>query len=161
MPAATQGGQPAYGPPPAYGQPSLPRDAVRVPARVEPVPGTEFGLGYLSVPPVTSGVAVGALVAGIASIVVSLLVACLGLTGVQDGWGGSVSGAFAVLSVLLGAAAVGVGLAARRQIRRATPPGGTPRFTGGGLAVAGIACGAAGLVLTVLAFGLVLVLVLG
>jgi hypothetical protein len=111
--------------------------------RVEPVPGTEFGVAYLSVPPTVSGLAIGSLVAGIASIVISFVVGCFGLAGGKDGWGPIVAGAFAVLSGLLGLGGVGLGLAATRQIRNSRG-----RITGRGLAVAGIVCGGTGVVLT-------------
>src|SRR5918912_706536 len=86
------------------------------PERVEPVPGTEFAL-------------------------VSLLVLCFGLAGAQAGWGALVAGAFTLLSVIGGAGAIVVGLAARRQIR-GSGSSGQVRFTGRGIAVAGISCGA-------------------
>lgn len=127
------------------------------PERVEPVPGTEFGLVQLKVAPITSGLAVGSLIAGIASILVSTLVLCFGLVGSAEGWGGLVAGAFALLGVLVGAGSAGVGLVARRQIRR-SGQGGRIRFTGGGVAFAGISCGAAGLGIAVLTLLLVLVL---
>jgi hypothetical protein len=127
------------------------------PERVEPVPGTEFGLVQLKVAPITSGLAVGSLIAGIASILVATLVLCFGLVGSAEGWGGVVAGAFALLAVLAGAGSAGVGLVARRQIRRSGQEG-RIRFTGGGVAVAGICCGAAGLGIAVLTLLLVLVL---
>src|SRR3954468_22491111 len=80
------------------------------PERVEPLPGTEFGLVQLRVEPIISGLAIGSLVAGIGSILVSLLVFCFGLTGSSQGWGGWVAGAFTVLSVVVGGGAIGVGL---------------------------------------------------
>ena len=140
--------------------PPPPREALRAPRRVEAVPGTPFGLVHLDVPPVTSGPAVAALVTGIASIAVSLLVLCFGVVGARPGWGGWVAGAFAVLGGLLGGAAVLLGLFARRQIRRPAPPPGI-RFTGGKLATAGLTCGAVGLGVTVLALGLALLLQIG
>ncbi|MFC5921936.1 hypothetical protein [Micromonospora vulcania] len=119
---------------------------------MEMVPGTPFGMVYLDVPPVTSGLAVGGLVAGIASILVSLLVICFGVVGANRG-GLWASGAFTVLGVLAGAAAIVACLLGRRQIRRpAAPP--AVRFTGRGLAVAGISCGAAGALLSLLGLGL-------
>ncbi|MBM0232474.1 hypothetical protein JNW91_11725 [Micromonospora sp. STR1_7] len=119
---------------------------------MEAVPGTPYGVVYLDVAPVTSGLAVGALVAGIASILVSLLVICFGVAFANEG-GVWASGAFAVLGVLAGVAAVVAGLLGQRQIRR---PAGPPavRFTGRGLAVAGLSCGAAGAGLSLLALGL-------
>jgi hypothetical protein len=113
------------------------------PERVDAMPGTDFGLVRLRVEPIVSGLAIGSLVAGIGSILVSLLVFCFGLVGSSEGWGGWVSGAFTVLSVVAGAGAVSVGLVARRQIRLSGRTGHV-RFTGRGLAIAGLSCGAAG-----------------
>lgn len=151
LPAATAGApRPAVVPPP-------PREAQRPPRRIEPVPGTTFGVAYLDVPPVTSGLAIGALVAGIASVLVSLLVGCFGVTGAQAGWGAWAAGAFAVLGGLLGLAGIGLGLAGLRQIRRSSPPPAI-RFAGRGIALAGLSCGGAGLGLTVIALVVALVL---
>jgi hypothetical protein len=127
-------------------------DQRRPPKRVEPVPGTPFGVVHLDVPPVTAGLATGSLVAGIASILVSLLVICVGVAFATRG-GVWVSGAFAVLGVLAGLAAVGTGLLAQRQIRRPAAPSAV-RFTGRGLAAAGVSCGAAGALLSLLGLGL-------
>jgi len=127
------------------------------PERVEPVPGTGFGLVQIRVAPITSGLAVGAMIAGIASILVSTLVLCFGLMGSDDGWGGWVAGAFALLSALLGGGAIGVALGARRLIRRSGRAG-RVRFVGNGIAMAGIWCGGAGLGIAVLTLLLVVVL---
>jgi hypothetical protein len=162
-PAAPQGYAPAAGPGwgvPAGGgwgaMPPPPREPVRPPKRVDPVPGTPFGLVYLDVPPVTSGLAVGSLVAGVASILVSLLVACFGIGG--RNWGGAwAAGAFTVLGVLAGVAAIVAGSLGLRQIRRPAPPPAV-RFTGRGLALAGVSCGVVGLVLSLLALVVALVL---
>jgi len=113
------------------------------PERVDAVPGTEFGLVQLKVEPITSGLAIGSLLAGIAAILVSLLVLCFGLVGAQAGWGALIAGAFTLLSVLGGGGGVALGLVARRQIRGSGRTG-QVRFTGGGIAIAGISCGAAG-----------------
>ncbi len=159
-------GQPVAVGPSAYGRPAAspvappPREAWGRPKRVEPVPGTGFGVVHLEVRPMTSGLAVGALVAGIGSILVSLLVLCFGLVGAGDGWGGWVAGAFALLATLTGLAGAGLGLAGMRQIRRSGRPPAI-RFTGRGLAVAGLSCGAAGLGITVLSLALTLVVQLG
>ncbi|MER7439633.1 hypothetical protein [Micromonospora avicenniae] len=121
---------------------------------MEPVAGTPFGVVHLGVPPVTSGLAVGALVAGIASILVSVLVICFGVTG--GSWTGVwAAGAFALLGVLTGAGAIAAGMLALRQIRRPLPPPAV-RFTGRGLAVSGASCGGAGLVLSLIGLGLAL-----
>jgi hypothetical protein len=160
QPAPPWQGQPAapQGPPPWPGQAAAPWQGqqpapgqariqgARV-VHVEQVPGTGFGLAYLAVTPTVSGLAVGGMIAGIGAILISILVYCFGLGGAQGGWGVLVSGAFAILAALIGAAAVGVSLVALRQIRRM--PG---EVRGRGLAVSGIACGGSGLGLTVLGF---------
>lgn len=125
------------------GPPPAPPSGRWEPERVDALPGTEFGLVQLRVRPITSGLAIGSLLAGIGSILVSVLVLCFGLAGAQPGWGALVAGAFTVLSVAAGGGAIAVGLVARRQIRRLGQPG-QVRFTGRGLAIAGISCGAAG-----------------
>ncbi|SCL13435.1 hypothetical protein GA0070624_0127 [Micromonospora rhizosphaerae] len=135
--------------------PPPPREPARPPKRVDPVPGTPFGVVHLDVPPVTSGLAVGSLVTGIASILVSLVVLCFGLAGPDYG-GAWAAGAFTVLGALAGTAAIVAGLLARRQIRRPAPPPAV-RFTGHGLAVAGLSCGGTGLLLSLVGLGLALV----
>jgi hypothetical protein len=137
--------------------PISPPDRQWTPARVEPVAGTEFGLVQLTVPPLSSGLATGSLIAGIASIGVSGLVLCFGLAGAQDGWGGAVAGAFALLGTLIGGGAVALGLVAMRQVRRSARPG-QARFSGRGRAVAGVCCGGAGAGISLLALVLSLVL---
>ena len=127
------------------------------PERVDPVPGTEFGLVQLRVAPITSGRAIGSLIAGIASILVATLVLCFGVAGSTQGWGGIVAGAFALLGALLGGGAVGAGLIARRQIRDSGQAG-RVRFTGRGVAIAGISCGGAGVGIAALTLLLVVVL---
>lgn len=144
---------PALVPPP-------PRETWRTPRRVEAIAGTPFGVVHLDVPPVTSGLAAGSLVAGVGSVVVSFAVGCFGLVGAEAGWGGWAAGAFAVLGALLGAAGIVLGFLGQRQIRRVAPPPAI-RFTGRGLAIAGISCGAAGLGITLLAFLLALLFQLG
>lgn len=140
-------------PPPAL----PPRDGWWTPASVEPVPGTEFGLVRLQVPPVSSGLATGSLIAGIGSIVVSFLVLCFGLAGSSAGWGGWVAGAFTLLGVLAGGGSAALGVVALRQIRRSGKPG-RIRFTGRGRAIAGIICGASGVGISLVALALSLVL---
>jgi hypothetical protein len=122
----------------------------RPPRRVEPVAGTPFAVAYLDVPRATSGPAVGALLAGVGSLVGVLLMGCFGALGTQANVGALVGGAFAVLAGLLGAAGIVLGVLARRQVRR-------DGVRGGGLAIAGIACGAAGIALTVLVMALLLI----
>jgi hypothetical protein len=124
------------------------------------VPGTPFGLVHLEVPPVTSGLAVGALVTGVAAVLVSLVVACFGLIGAGAGWGPWAAGAFALLATLLGGAGVVLGILGRRQIRR-TGPASAVRFTGNGMAVAGVVCGGTGLALTAVGFALAVLVELG
>ncbi|WP_433321256.1 hypothetical protein ACQP0U_29175 [Micromonospora sp. CA-269861] len=125
---------------------------------METVSGTPFGVVHLDVAPVTSGLAIGALVAGVASVLVSLLVICFGVAFKNDG-GAWASGAFTALGVLAGGAAVVIGLLARRQIRRPVAPSAV-QFTGRGLAMAGICCGGAGALLSLLGLGLALLLTL-
>jgi len=137
------------GPPRPYAGPPPPSTGWRSPARVEPVPGTPFALAYLDVPPVVSGPAVGGLVAGVAGLLMMVVVACFGLAGARDGWGPPVGGAFAVPATLLGAGAVTLGVLGQRQIRRAAPA----RVTGRGLAIAAVACGASAVALTLLSIG--------
>jgi hypothetical protein len=137
--------------------PPPPPDGRWRPERVDPVAGTEFGLVRLQVPPITSGLATGSLIAGIGSIGVSFLVLCFGLAGSSDSWGGWVAGAFALLGVLVGGGAAALGVMALRQIRRSHRPG-QIRFTARGAAVAGISCGAAGAGISVAALVLALVL---
>ncbi|WP_213453137.1 hypothetical protein [Rhizomonospora bruguierae] len=106
--------------------------------------GTPFGLAYLAVPRAVSGMAVGSLVSGIGSVLVSGVVGCLGLAGAQGGWGAAVAGAFTVLACALGAAAGVLGLAGLRQARR------DPAVSGRGLAIAGLSCGGTGIALALL-----------
>lgn len=148
--------QPAPRPDWTPGPVAPPRDAARRPTRVEPVPGTGYSLVIFGPPPATSGPAVGALVAGVASILVSLVVACFGLvdaTGsTERGLGALIGGAFAVLTGFLGAAGIGLGLASLRQSRPyRQPAGGGVR--GRGMAIAGIACGGVGITIAACALG--------
>ncbi|WP_203997247.1 hypothetical protein [Micromonospora lutea] len=118
------------------------------------MPGTPFAVVHLDVPPVTSGLAVGSLVAGITSILVSILVICVGAIGggTNGAWA---AGAFAALGGLTGLGAVLAGLLGMRQIRRPAPPPAV-RFTGRGLAIAGISCGGTGVLLCLVGVGLAL-----
>jgi hypothetical protein len=148
--------QSAQQPYPGYVPPPSPSGRWR-PERVDPVPGTEFGLVQLRVMPITSGLAIGSLIAGIASILVSFLVICFGLEGAKGGWGGWVSGAFTLLSVVFGAGAIALGLVARRQIRGSGQTGHV-RFTGKPMATAGLVCGCVGAGIALLALVLAVVL---
>jgi hypothetical protein len=148
---------PPYGyPPPLAVQPSSyvtprpPATALPAPVRIEPVPGTNFGIAYLGVPPLVAGQAIASLVAGIGSILVAFVVGCSGVAGAKDGWGLLIGGAFAILAALLGLAAIGLGLVGLRRIQR-SGSGGQAQTKGRGLAVAGISCGGVGVGLTVLA----------
>ncbi|MBM2619151.1 hypothetical protein JIG36_26725 [Actinoplanes sp. LDG1-06] len=127
------------------------------PERVDALPGTEFGLVQLRVEPITSGLAIGSLIAGIGSILASFLVLCFGVAGSASGWGGWVSGAFTLLSVLVGGGAVAIGIVARRQVRRSGQTG-QVRFTGAGLGMAGMVCGSCGAGIALLSLALTLVL---
>ncbi len=136
--------------PPAAGEPWTPE-------RVDAVAGTEFGLVQLRVAPITSGLAIGSLIAGIAAVLVATLVLCFGVAGAGEGWGVLVGGAFALFGVVVGGGSVGLGLAARRQIRRSGQEG-RLRFTGRGLAMAGISCGGIGAGIALLALLLSVIL---
>jgi hypothetical protein len=124
------------------------------PVRFEGVPGEPFALAILPTPKVLSGTSVGALVAGIGSILVSGAVWCFGLAGASQGWGALVGGAFFVLAALLGLAAVGLGLVGLRGVKRDL----TQVSTGKGYAIAGISCGGFGVVSAVLGLGLAIIL---
>jgi Domain of unknown function (DUF4190) len=143
---ATDVTDPRFGPPgppvTGYGSPvPVPMRGVRV----DPIPGTSFGLAYVTVNPTVSGLAVGSMVAGIGSVAVSALVYCFGLAGAADDWGVLVSGAFVILAVVVGSAAIATGLVSLRQIRRAPN-----EQRGRGLAVTGLACGGSGVGLALL-----------
>jgi hypothetical protein len=155
-PSAPPAQSPPVPAPPAYVPPPPPSGRWQ-PERVDVLPGTEFGLVQLRVMPITSGLAIGSLIAGIGSIVVSVIVLCFGVWGAKAGWGGWVSGAFTLLSVVAGAGAVALGLVARRQIRRSGHTG-QVRFTGRGLATSGLVCGCAGAGIALLSLALALVL---
>jgi hypothetical protein len=148
--------QPSY--PPRV--PPPPAEAVQRPRRVNAIPGTQFGVVTLDVPPATSGIAIGALVAGIAGILVSFVVVCFGLVGAGAGWGVIAAGAFALLALVAAAGAVVLGVIGRRQIRQVHQlgPGSAMRFGGQGLATSGLVCGLVGLGVTLL--GLVAALAL-
>jgi hypothetical protein len=159
---------PPYGP---YGQPPVPPQVppphptgylaprpatttLPAPVRIDPVPGTIFGIAYLGVPPLVAGQAIASLVVGIGSILVATVVGCFGLFGAKGGWGPLVGGAFAVLAFLLGLAGLGLGLFGLRRIRQS---GG--QITGRGLAIAGISCGLVGVGLTAISLLMAVVLV--
>jgi hypothetical protein len=122
------------------------------PVRIEPVPGEPFGLAILPAPSTMSGPAIGSMISGIGSLLVAGVVWCFGLVGAKYGWGGLVSGAFAVLTVLLGVAALALGGIALRVIR------GTRQMKGRGNAIAGMICGGAGVLLAVAGVAIAIVL---
>ena len=133
--------------PPGTGMRILPPRPVAFPppARIEPVPGTPYGLAILPIRPVTTGLASGGLIAGVGALLVSGVVVLFALIGASAGWGPLAAGAFAVLSGLLGIGAVVLGLLALRQIRRSSA------LTGRGLAITGLICGAVAVLVTVIA----------
>jgi hypothetical protein len=123
------------------------------PVSVVAVPGTPFGVAIVGVSPITSGPATASLVAGVGSILVSLVVGCFAGLGAKAGWGPMVTGAFAVLAGLAALAAIGLGRAGLRQVSRSRSAHASRGIIiGRGLALSGIACGAVGLTLTVLSF---------
>lgn len=117
------------------------------------MPGTQFGVAIPALSPTVSGLAVGSMVAGIGSDLVSLLVLCFGVAGAQGGWGALVAGAFAALAFLVGGGATGAAAVARRQIGNS---GGG--MTGRSLALTGLICGLCGAGLAVLGLGLAILL---
>lgn len=125
-----------------------PPEAWQRPVRVEPVPGTPYGLAILGAPEATSGAAVGALVAGIAAAVMAAIVTCVALAGASAGWGAWVGGAFAALAGFLSVAAVGLGAVALRQMRGRQRANAAWQVRGRGMALAGPICGAAALLVT-------------
>ena len=128
------------------------------PVAVEPIAGTAFAVAIVPVAPPTSGPAIASLVCGVGSILVSLVVGCFGAIGAQDGWGPMVAGAFAVLAVLAGVAALVLGQVGLNRLRRVT---GWERPRGRGLAIGGMICGGSGLALVVLGFLGALLLTVG
>jgi hypothetical protein len=122
--------------------PGLPR-----PIAIEVVPGTPFGVAVVEVRPTTSGPASASLVAGIASILVALIVGCFAVVGAEQGWGALVAGAFAALSATASVAAIWLCRIALTRVRRSVVWGPT---RGRGLAIAGLVCGLVGLTLSVL-----------
>ncbi|WP_091609176.1 hypothetical protein [Micromonospora mirobrigensis] len=112
---------------------------------------------HLDVAPVTSGLATASLGVGVVSILISVLVLCFGIGGRSWGGGAWAAGAFTVLGTIAGTAGIVTGLLALRQIRRPVSPP-EVRFSGRGLARAGLTCGAVGVGLSLL--GLLLALAL-
>lgn len=139
------------------GVPTMPPRPVAYPppARIEPVPGTPYGLAILPTRPITTGLAIGSLAAGIGGLLVSCVVGVFALAGASGGWGALAAGAFAVLSGTLGIGAVVLGLLGLRQIRR------SGALVGRGLAISGAICGATAVLLTVIAVISAILLSLG
>jgi hypothetical protein len=106
------------------------------------VPGTAFGVALVEVQSTTSGPAVASLVTGAISILLSLIVLYF-----ASADGPAVAGAFAILTLVVSAASVGLAAAGLYRIRRSAAWG-TAR--GRGVAIVGMACGAVGFAGTVL-----------
>ncbi len=117
------------------------------PERIEAIPGTDFGVAYASVAPIASGQAVGSMIAGIGSVLVSLVELSFGLGGAGAGWGPLIGGAFGFLALLLGVAAIVASRIATGKIRRSAG-----LLHGSGLARAGTILGIIGVGITVLGF---------
>jgi hypothetical protein len=115
------------------------------PARIDPVPGTPYGLAILPIRPILTGLASGSLAAGIGGILVSGVVTLFALASASVDWGALAAGAFAVLALVLGGGGVVLGSLGLRQIRRSSA------LTGKGLAVSGLICGGVAIVVTVIA----------
>ncbi|MDR7322910.1 MULTISPECIES: hypothetical protein [Catenuloplanes] len=154
MTAVRPAAYPPMGPP---GVPPPPREGWGNAERVEPVPETPFAVVHLEVPAVVSGLAIGSLITGSAALLVSFAVACFGLLGAQDGWGGLVAGAFALLAVIAGVGAVVQGTGALRQVRRPAEAS-SIRFSGRGLAITGLSLGGGGATVALLSLLIVVVL---
>lgn len=143
----------AYQTPAGYpGQPGQPAprragEGLPHPVRYDVMPGTAFGLALLPVPPTSSGPAAASLVTGIGSILVSLVVGCFAALGASGGWGPAVAGAFALLALFAGVAALVLG---RLGLRQVAAGGGSVK--GRGAALAGLICGGVGIGFTGLAF---------
>jgi hypothetical protein len=138
-------GCPGYPQPQGYpggGRLAVLRDGQVLPqtARVDPVEGTPYGVAFMRAPATVSGAAIGSMLAGIAAVFVGFVTGCFGLgtaAGVVAG------GAFAILATVAGFGGVGLGVVGIRQVSR-----GGGRVTGRGMAIAGLACGGCGIVIT-------------
>jgi hypothetical protein len=144
---------PAHPPPYWPAVPVSQPDPALVIAAVIPDPGGDFVLAYPAVRPIQSGVAIGSLVSGIVSLLLAITVLCFGAIGVGAGWGPSVAGAFAVLGVLSGLAGLALGWVALRQVMRSA--GGV---SGRGIALLGLSSGGCGVIGTLGAMLLVVLL---
>lgn len=112
------------------------------PVAVAQVADTPFAVALVEVRGTPNGPAAASLVAGIASVLVSLVVVWFALLWADAGWGPKVAGAFAVLATALFGAAAGLARGGLRRIR--TSPAWGPAG-GRGVAIAGLTCGIAGL----------------
>jgi len=118
--------------------PRLPPGVPRLrPVRIDPVPGTSFGVAIPALSPTLSGLAVGSTVAGVGAVLVGLVVLCVGISRTSSG--ALVGGAFAALAAVVGLGAGGAALAGLREIRAAAG-----QVTGRGLAITGLTCGGTG-----------------
>lgn len=134
------------------GRAPAPREAWERPTRMEPLPGTPYGLVIYGMPRAVSGPAVASLAAGIAGLVVALVVGCIGLAAVSEAGAAWVAGAFAVLAAFLGGGGLWLGLVVLGRTRRVSAHAGRVAAAGGrGLAIAGLVCGASALIITLLA----------
>lgn len=120
---------------PDCGEAFCPRCVVEFQGRQLCAPCKNYRVRQLQRPPRVSGLAIGALVAGLVS---APFVFCVTLVPLQSGSPGVLFGC-AVAGMAIGAAALLLGLAGLRQVEAKAGRGGR------GLAMTGAACGAAGL----------------
>jgi hypothetical protein len=128
-------GAPATDTCPDCGEAFCPRCAVEFQGRRLCGPCKNYRVRRMQRPPGVSGLAVGALIAGLLS---APFVFCLTLAPVQTGQPGAIFGC-ALVGMAIGAAALLLGLAGLRQVE------GKAALGGRGLAMTGAACGLAGL----------------
>jgi hypothetical protein len=117
------------------------------PVAVAPVAGSPYGVALVEVRPTPSGPAVASLVIGLATVLVSLVVAFFVVAGADSGWDAPVAGAFALLAVFAGVSATWLGWTAMARIRRGAAWG---PVSGRGVALAGLICGLVGVALAIL-----------
>lgn len=129
---------------PPYGhRPAAPPPPGR--SHVQAVPGTPFGLMYIGIRPLSSGPAIGSLIAGIGSLIAAGVLGLFGLAAASQGSARSIAPAFAILAFLIAVGALVLGGMGLRQVRRSVG-----RTSGRGVAIAGLICGAAGVGMTLL-----------
>lgn len=136
-PPQQQYGQPGYGPTPGYGQPAAP--AYPQGGYGTPPAQPQYGVILPPSKPPNSGLAIGAMVAGIGGAALGLFGWCSFLIGVP--------------AFLAGGAGVIMGVIARRQIAASNGQAG-----GAGMALAGLICGAIGAAISLI--GVIINLVL-